>query len=132
MHGVAQGRVLRVAERDEGRFAVSAGAQTLDVEAGTGLVKVELRSLAAVRARDDAEVARFEETVAEGTVAQARRLAAVASRAALGDEGEAARAWHRQLGWHVFFFDEKTPKITAPVLNSTLRLRHTPKTWSGI
>ena len=64
LQGVAQASVLRVVQRNEPSFAVSARTQALRVESGAGLVEVELRPLAAVRARDDAEVARVEETCA--------------------------------------------------------------------
>lgn len=37
--------------------------------------------------------------------------------AAWREEREAARAWHRQLGWHVFFFDEKNTKSPRRYLN---------------
>lgn len=83
-------------------------------------MEVELRPLATVRARDNAEVTRLEKTVAERAVAQARRFQAVA----LGSAAEAKSA--RRLCGHekyaaphflADFFDQKTPGVSLEYLN---------------
>lgn len=81
VHGFAQTRVPGVPQGNEFGFAVAAVAQTLHVKFGAGLVKVKLRPLAAVRARDHAKVARFEKARTEGAIAQARRFQTAVLRA---------------------------------------------------
>lgn len=87
----AQSRVLRVVQWNELCLAVAAGAQALHVEARARLVKVKLRPLATVRARDNAKITRFQKTVAERAVAQARRFQAVS----LLGSGAAAKSARR-------------------------------------
>ena len=72
--------VASVAQTDEFGFAVPAGAQTLHVEFGARVVKVKLRALAAVRAGNDAEIARVLQIGTQRAIAQARGCGAAPAR----------------------------------------------------
>ena len=73
---VAKTRVLRVVQWNKLCLAVAAIAQALHVKACARLVKVKLRPLATVRARDNVKLARLEKTVAKRAVAKTRRFQA--------------------------------------------------------